>query len=211
MNKIWKTGILLITLAIPVFIWLFLKFFGHNNFEIPVYYPNGIDSIPGCTSSQEPHVIPAFSLSSIPGRTFTESEFDGEIVISFFLPYNCEDSCELVLEKLAGIQQVLSKTDNLKIVVFGDEKYTMEELKSLADRYHADPEQWYFLSGKQQAITTLKKCGFILSSFPLYTLVLTDEQSQIRGYYQVDDPEEVERLKGEVKILTYMQDQAVHD
>ncbi|UII24154.1 hypothetical protein [Fulvivirga ligni] len=38
MNKVIKVAFLVITLAIPVGIFLFLKVFGNNKFDIPVYY-----------------------------------------------------------------------------------------------------------------------------------------------------------------------------
>lgn len=211
MDKKWKTGILLLTLAIPVFIWLFLKYFGHNSFDVPIYYSNGIDSISDCADGQSPHALPPFSFRKTSGGQLTAEDFDGEIVISYFIPPFCTDSCELVLEKLANLQNSFSGQEQFRMVVFSGENYSLADLESLAKRFNANPKLWNFVSGDEERITLLKRCGFVLSSVPKHSLVVTDAQRRIRGYYQATDSEEVDRLKGEVKILNYMQDVAYHD
>lgn len=40
-----KIGYLFLALLLPVLIFVFLKFFGKNEFAIPVYYENGVDSV----------------------------------------------------------------------------------------------------------------------------------------------------------------------
>lgn len=212
MNKQWKTGILLLTLAIPVFIWLFLKYFGQNSFDLPVFYTNGIDSLAECGNGPRPHALPSFSLTKTSGDTLTANDFDGDIVISYFLPANCTDSCELVLERLATLQNVFSRQEKFKIVVFAQPVYSLPDVVSLEQRFNINPALWNFVIGKDEAqINYLMQCGFVLASAPEHMLVLTDAKRRIRGYYQATDPEEVDRLKGEVKILNYMQEAAYHD
>lgn len=211
MKRKWKTGILLATLAIPVFIWIFLKYFGQNSFALPIYYLNGIDSLSDCANGQQPHTLPSFSLKNTSGDTLTSSNFDGEIMISYFLPQRCTDSCELVLERLAGIQNTFVGQDDLRIVVFGNKQYSLADLISLEQRFNANPKVWNFATGEEEVIKRLKKCGFVLSSIPEYSLVVTDAKRRIRGYYQAVDDEEIDRLKGEMKILDYMQDEDNHD
>lgn len=211
MNNKLKTGILLLTLAIPVFIWLFLKFFGSNNFELPVYYSQGIDTIAECSSRNKPHTLPDFALTQINGDKLSSQELSDKILLSYFLPEQCEDSCELVLEMLANIQSVLAQEQAFKILVIAGENYSVDELASFQSRFNADAGEWDFVKGEEQKVTYLKKCGFVLSPEQSYTLILTDSAQRIRGYYNGVDPDEIDRLKGEVKILEYMQEVAYHD
>ncbi len=44
MNK--KISYLLLALALPVLVFIFLKLFGKNHFDIPVYYKDGISDLP---------------------------------------------------------------------------------------------------------------------------------------------------------------------
>ena len=44
-----KKVILVIALLLPILIFIFLRFFGKNEFSIPTYYENGVDNPPaGC-------------------------------------------------------------------------------------------------------------------------------------------------------------------
>ncbi|UII24798.1 hypothetical protein LVD15_15925 [Fulvivirga maritima] len=57
MNKFVKIAFLIITLAIPVVIFLFLKMFGTNKFDIPVYYQDE-GSISACQTAKAPFYLP---------------------------------------------------------------------------------------------------------------------------------------------------------
>ena len=58
MNK--KGLYLFIALLVPVLIFVFLKFFGKNQFDIPIYYQNGLDSLSTTcqVSFPKPYVLP---------------------------------------------------------------------------------------------------------------------------------------------------------
>ena len=66
MNKILKAGILLIILAIPAFVFIFLHGFGENRFEIPVYYQDGIDTTFASCDWETPHIV---NIDGFAGKT----------------------------------------------------------------------------------------------------------------------------------------------
>lgn len=55
-----KVIYLLIALCLPAVIFIFLKYFGENQFDIPVYYQDGIPSsqLCGLTTSTKPYTVP---------------------------------------------------------------------------------------------------------------------------------------------------------
>lgn len=55
MNK--KLVILLLALALPGLIFLFLKLFGNNQFDIPVFYKNGVEDSITCKNFQKGQYI----------------------------------------------------------------------------------------------------------------------------------------------------------
>lgn len=60
-----KKIILFVALPLPIIVFIFLKFFGKNEFEVPVYYTEGVDrTIPGCNSYPVPYVLPDSALSA---------------------------------------------------------------------------------------------------------------------------------------------------
>jgi hypothetical protein len=58
---------------------------------------------------------------------------------------------------------------------------------------------------KQAKVLDLAQCGFGLEitpeARPLNTIVLVDGQKRIRGYYDIADPKEADRLELEIRIL----------
>ncbi|HZY78809.1 MAG TPA: hypothetical protein VFE50_04755 [Cyclobacteriaceae bacterium] len=61
-----KKIILFVALGVPILVFIFLKFFGKNEFDIPVYYAEGIGrQLPGCNSSNTvPYLLPDSALNA---------------------------------------------------------------------------------------------------------------------------------------------------
>ena len=58
-----KKIILFAALPLPVLIFLFLKFFGKNEFEVPVYWSDGVN-VAGCLPQPAPYVVPDSALNA---------------------------------------------------------------------------------------------------------------------------------------------------
>lgn len=60
-----KKIILFVALPLPVIVFIFLKLFGKNEFDVPVYYVNGVEkNIPGCNSYGSPYTLPDSALNA---------------------------------------------------------------------------------------------------------------------------------------------------
>lgn len=62
-----KKIILILALLVPIGIFIFLKFFGKNEFTIPVYYESGVDHPPAdCNRTYDsPYLVSATALNTI--------------------------------------------------------------------------------------------------------------------------------------------------
>jgi len=58
-----KKIILFAALPLPVLIFIFLKLFGKNEFEVPVYWSDGVN-VAGCKSQPAPYVLPDSALNA---------------------------------------------------------------------------------------------------------------------------------------------------
>lgn len=58
-----KKIILFVALPLPVLVFLFLKFFGKNEFDVPVYWKDGIN-VSGCNPHLGPYVLPDSALNA---------------------------------------------------------------------------------------------------------------------------------------------------
>lgn len=60
-----KKIILFVALPLPVLIFIFLKLFGKNEFEVPVYWSEGVTrNVPGCNPYATPYVLPDSALNA---------------------------------------------------------------------------------------------------------------------------------------------------
>jgi protein SCO1/2 len=117
---------------------------------------------------------------------------------------------------MARLQDAYAAKPEVQLVsiTVDPERDTPQVLALYADRYRADAERWYFLSGQRERITQLIQHGFHLAvaSIPAGSetaemiphsprFVLIDQQARIRGYYDSREAEAFARLKKDIDTL----------
>lgn len=214
MKLFLKTGILLLILAIPVLIYLFLQGFGSNQYTIPVYYENGVpSSMQDCSFSSGQHFIPDFELITQDSTRISEKILEKNITVVDFFFTSCPDICPEMSTQLGRVQGKYQEEEKVQILSFSvDPAYdTPEVLKTYANRFDAQPGKWQFATGDKKAIYALARCGFLLpvqegdggatDFIHSEKLILVDGNKRIRGYYDGTDREDVDRLITEINIL----------
>ncbi|EAZ80581.1 SCO family protein [Algoriphagus machipongonensis] len=209
--------VLVCILLIPLLIFLFLRGFGENNYEIPVYYENGTNNpfkeCPIGDSTQ--HYIPEFTFTNQEGNPVGKEQMEGKITIVDFFFTSCPSICPIMSQEMERVNDIFRDNPNVRILSISiDPEYdTPEILQEYADKHHADAGKWDFLTGDKLETYRLAKCGFILPTLDgngipddfvhsdKFTLI--DEQGRIRGYYSGTDRESVDLLILETKILLH--------
>jgi hypothetical protein len=173
MNK--KVLYLFLALALPGLIFVFLKFFGKNEFEVPVYYQAGFHADSVCQMARVG-------------------------------PYHLPDS---VLSKIGSKSQHYSRI----VAIYPFIKDDLSELKRIAEKYQIDNVETIIVSGipnlpkSSMSVTQLNydsfgwvvTCGLRVQE--PWSVVLVDEQNQIRGYYDGSRRDEMDRLDLELSIV----------
>lgn len=225
-----KAGILLTTLLVPAFMYLFLRFFTENHFVLPRYLPK-IDSTRGeplmgkvkladgreVTDTIYNH-IPPFSLIDQDGRTIDQSVVSGKIYVASFFFTRCGTVCPRISSQLTRVQDIFRNNPDLIFLSHSvDPEYDRPaQLKAYAQKYEAIPGKWYFLTGSKAAVYKLAMRGYYLpvvdagvkDGNPDETfihsekLVLVDKQGIVRGFYDGTDKTDVDRLILEIRVLT---------
>jgi cytochrome oxidase Cu insertion factor (SCO1/SenC/PrrC family) len=171
--------------------------------------------------------IAEFELTERNGTTITRSHFKGKIWIASFVFTRCTESCPEVSGTVARLQKELADFPEVRFVTFtvDPERDRPEELKRYAERYRADPERWFFLTGSEERIRELLNESFHVAAIRnpdaktpgqefdhSSKLAVVDGEGNIRGYFdgmrrkKVSDPDgefdrEIEKLKAMVKTL----------
>ncbi|MFM9841104.1 MAG: hypothetical protein ACKVOQ_22755 [Cyclobacteriaceae bacterium] len=149
-----KTIFLSLALILPVMVFVFLKIFGKNKFEIPVFHDKKVELVAGCDYKYTaPYLLPDSALGAIGWK-------GNEATLIMFSKMEGEGKMRLT-EKF--------EPTRLQIVTL-----VKEDGKKL-------------------------KCAFLLSD--KFNAVLVDQKKRIRGYYQLSNREETDRLMVELSIL----------
>ncbi|MDQ2825108.1 MAG: SCO family protein [Verrucomicrobiota bacterium] len=149
--------------------------------------------------------VPPFQLINQNGESFSSDRLVGKIWIADFIFTTCPGPCPMISTRMSELQKPLEKSD-VHLVSFSvdPEKDTPEVLRGYAEKLHAQPTRWDFLTGPKRAIYDLSKNGFNLAAsdgsevagVPVHStrMVLVDRHGKIRGYYDALEPDAVTKL-----------------
>lgn len=204
-----KAGLLIGTLVIPALIFVFLKMFGTNHYDLPYYHPevNTDGSIVVNGGDTLFYTVPAIALKKPDSSTGNVVFGQGKITIAGYLPEICDDSCKVVVNQLERLSALRENIHNLKFLTIC-QKWTAGNTDYPQG---INTEGWDVVTGSEAEIDSVlqkvlklptKLPGSKTNSFES-RLVLIDANGHVRGYYHVTDTEETDRLMAEVKILDY--------
>jgi len=99
---------------------------------------------------------PEFSLLSQDGKTVGLADFRGKVVAVTFIYTSCPDTCPLLTELMASVQDRLGRDFGTKVafasITVDPERDTPEVLKQYAKTFGADLNGWAFLTGAPEAV-----------------------------------------------------------
>ena len=156
--------------------------------------------------------VPHFQLVNQEGQLFDSAQLAGKIWIADFIYTTCPGPCPMISMRMSELQKPLEKTD-VHLVSFSvdPEKDTPEVLRGYAEKLHAEPKRWDFLTGPKSAIYDLSHKGFRLAvsdgsdeaGIPVHStrLVLVDRHGEIRGYYEATEADAVTKLLADTSHL----------
>ena len=163
-------------------------------------------------------VIPPFTLTERSGRIITNHDFAGKIWVADFVYTTCPGPCPLVTAEMAKIQQAVIGDPHVQLVTFtvDPETDTPAVLAAYADKFHADPDKWWFLTGPEKPLYALIQNGFLQAvqdnrgqpqepgqftvTHSLY-FALVDADGNMRGVYQSQDPDECKQMLKDITTL----------
>ena len=156
--------------------------------------------------------VPHFQLVNQEGQPFDSAQLAGKIWIADFIYTTCPGPCPMISTRMSELQKPLEKTD-VHLISFSvdPEKDTPEVLRGYAEKLHAEPKRWDFLTGPKSAIYSLSRNGLKLAvsdgsdeaGIPVHStrLVLVDRHGEIRGYYEATEADAVTKLLADTSHL----------
>lgn len=160
--------------------------------------------------------VPDFELTSQLGEAVGADTLRGRPYVMAAVFSTCAGPCPRIGREMAALQEQLDGTDALLVSVTVDPGHdTPEVLAEYAATLGADPERWLFLTGGEDEVYELVREGFKLGvarSDPATAafgrqvthgtkLVAVDRRGHIRGWYDSQTPEGVDRLRERMRFL----------
>lgn len=144
--------------------------------------------------------VPPFNLTERSGRTISNNDLDGKIWVADFIFTTCPGPCPLITAGMVKLQTALHNDPEVELVTFtvDPEDDTPSVLAAYANKYGADPEHWWFLTGPEKPLYSLVHDGFLQiitdnrgqqlqEGEYIFThstrLALVDGHGTIRGFY----------------------------
>lgn len=172
-----KAGILIAALVVPALIFLYLKGFGENHYELPYMIPL-TDSTTGnvmMKKHQNPrwnepemdtvfHSIPNWKLTDENGKDFLGESLKGKIYVADFFFTRCETICPKMSTELTRVQDTFSQNEDVQFASFSVDPThdTPEMLRMYAKKYDAKAGKWHFLTGTKSQIYPLAIKGYFI-------------------------------------------------
>ncbi len=137
---------------------------------------------------------PGFTLTSQLGAHVSLDDFRGKVAVVSFIFASCADTCPLLTDKMARVQDELGEMFGKKIIFVSitvdPERDTPEVLKQYAENFGAKPAGWYFLTGAPAAIREVtRRYGVFAKKTPsgdvdhTFLTSLIDSKGRLRVQY----------------------------
>ena len=188
-----KKGLyLFLLILLPALIFLFLKGFGRNEFQIPIYYTNGIgDTLRQVTCLErntDQYIVKSPELEMGITKVIHFERMDGPVL-------------KTRLEELEKVQDVFYNNPDIQMMSYLNQASIQNNaITGYNQRVTFMDQFWHFKELDSTSWSNLKYCGMVMSDLD-NRVILVDAKNRIRGYYNIMEREETDRLILEVRIL----------
>jgi protein SCO1/2 len=158
--------------------------------------------------------VPDFALVEKNGYPITKADLLGNNWIADLIFTRCQGQCPFMTQKMIELRKRVPKNEKLKWVSISvDPSWdTPQVLSEYAKKYHADFDDWLFLTGDKEKVFSLIRKGFRLGleeeggsvAEPIIhsnRFILVDREGKICGMYPATDEEALQKLQQDVMKL----------
>lgn len=124
-----------------------------NNVALPVY-------------GHENHTVEDFTLIDQQGRPFKSADHDGKIWIVNCFFSSCPIVCPKVMKNVQKVHDLLRNDEDIVTMsmTVDPKRDTPEHLLSYANKFNANLDSWFMLTGEKQDIYRIARKDFLMSA-----------------------------------------------
>ncbi|PTX45145.1 protein SCO1/2 [Christiangramia gaetbulicola] len=184
--------------------------------RLPVYQPDMVNAELVDSTKQyvrKYHKIADFELVNQNGDTITQEDYKDKIYIADFFFTTCLTICPIMTDHMIQIQEKIKNDDEVFLLSHTVFPVTdsVPVLKKYAEEKGVIDEKWNLVTGDKKQIYDLARKSYLATKSTgdggkydmIHTenFVLVDKDRQIRGFYDGTDPEAIENLMHDLKVL----------
>jgi protein SCO1/2 len=210
-SSLRRIAIVLSILIFPMIFFLILSK-GKNNYKhLDFFGPKEVNA----SGDTAYFTVPDFRLVNQNGDTVSQKNLDGKIYVANFFFASCPGVCPKMTDEVKQVQDEFKKNNDVLFIshTVDPEHDSLPALKTFAEKHGADLTKWFFVTGNRDSIYNLAIKGYLVPAaqdaraeggfLHSQDLLLVDKEKRIRGIYDSMEPEDIKRLKDEIKVLLY--------
>lgn len=158
------------------------------------------------------HTVANFELTNQNGEKITQANYEDKIYVADFFFTTCQTICPIMTDHMVKIQQEIRDEDDILLLshTVMPEVDSVAQLKKYAREKGVDSKKWNLVTGDKKQIYELARKSYLAAKDDPYSpydlihtenFVLVDKKKRIRGFYDGTDPESIEKLLKDIKIL----------
>lgn len=207
-------GIVLLVLS-SVIIYLFYNALQPKK-TLPIYQP--ADFNPELVDSSLVHVknyhtIADFALTNQNGKQITQEDYKNKIYVADFFFTTCPTICPIMTKNMSDIQSQILEDDEVLLLSHSvtPKIDSVPQLKKYALEKGVVDAKWNLVTGDKKHIYELARKSYLAvkdegdgGDFDMIhteNFILVDKERRIRGTYDGTNPQEIEELLEDLKIL----------
>jgi len=183
---------------------------------LPIYQPDMVNKELVDTTVQyvrKYHKVPDFKLVNQNGDTITQKDYEDKIYITDFFFTTCQGICPIMTDHMVKIQKEFKDDPEVLLLSHSvtPEIDSVAQLKKYAKEKGVIDEKWNLVTGDKKQIYDLARKSYLVAKSQgnggKYDMVhtenfaLIDKNKQVRGFYDGTNPEAIEQLVEDVKLL----------
>ncbi|MBO3096637.1 SCO family protein [Gelidibacter pelagius] len=183
---------------------------------LPIYQPTMVnfEMVDSTLQYQSKyHKIADFSLINQNGDTVTQKNYEDKIYVADFFFTTCQTICPIMTDHMAQIQKATLSDEEIMLLSYSvtPEIDDVDQLKRYAIEKGVIDKKWNLVTGDKKQIYELARKSYLAvktdGNGDQYDMIhtenfmLIDKKRQIRGYYDGTQPDDIEKLLEDIKVL----------
>jgi protein SCO1/2 len=173
--------------------------------------------IPGFGKPELPVLsyVPAFAFDNQEGKVITNNDLAGKVYVAEYFFTTCKGICPKLNRNMKKLAEDYAGERDFRTLSYtvDPETDSVPRMKRYADSIGADPQRWWFLTGRKDSLYHLARSGYLLDDPKnnalnineqfLHTqfFALVDKSGRVRKIYDGLKKDELQELEKDITVL----------